>query len=299
MATATRRLRARPLGLVAAGFVLLALAGCNRQNRDTEVEFNPNKGTSQKGEAGSQAKAALDPRLHQSFKEATYPEPPDPDQRLLEKTKAGLSVGKLFLEVQKKWDSIRFVSDDGKKLNYKAKISTDLGDMEMRLFPEAAPNHVRSFVALARAKYYDGLEFDRVQPISDEKNPKPVDLLIGGCPKGTGEAGYGSIGYWLKPEKSDLKHEPGTVGAFHEQSADTAACKFYITLERSPTLDSPDQKWTVFGRLTPEGLEVARKIAARPRSAADPGRPLQPVVMRSVTIEVQEGGPAAAPGEKK
>ena len=37
---------------------------------------------------------------------------------LLEKTKAGLSVGKLFLDVQKEWDKIQFATDDGKKLIY-------------------------------------------------------------------------------------------------------------------------------------------------------------------------------------
>ena len=41
---------------------------------------------------------------------------------------------------------------------------------------------------------------------------------------GTGEIGYGSIGYWLKPELSPkLKHEEGTVGAWHREEIETAA----------------------------------------------------------------------------
>jgi cyclophilin family peptidyl-prolyl cis-trans isomerase len=292
--------RVRPLGLFAAGLVILTLAGCNRQSQDTQVDFKPDTGTKPKTDGQPQpAKVALDPRMHKPLKEATLSEPPE-GQNLPEKTKAGLSVGKLFLDVQKEWDDIHFATDTGKKLLYSAKISTELGDVPLHLFPEAAPNHVRSFVALAKVKYYDGLAFDYVlKGVKDEKNPTPVDLLVGGDPKGTFEMGYGSIGYWLKPEKNDLKHEPGTVGAFHEQAADTAACKFYITLDKAPALDSPDALWTIFGRVTPEGLAVARKIAARPGTAADPGRPQQPVVIRTVTIEVQEGGPVEPPGEKK
>jgi cyclophilin family peptidyl-prolyl cis-trans isomerase len=287
-----------PAGVLAAVLVALTLAGCNRTNQETEVDYKPT-GTQPKTDEKS-PKAALDPRLHRPFKEATLAEPPE-GQLLLDKTMAGLSVGKLFYEVrEKEWDNIRFATDDGKKLLYTAKFSTALGDIPMELFPEAAPNHVRSFVALARVKYFDGLTFDRVLQVSDVKNPTPVELLVGGDPKGTGEAHYGSIGYYLKPEKNDRKHEPGAVGAFHEESADTAACTFYITLGNAPALDSADALWTVFGRVTPEGLEVAKKIAARPRLNNDPpGRPQQPVVMTRVTIDVREGGPVAAPSADK
>jgi cyclophilin family peptidyl-prolyl cis-trans isomerase len=299
MATAAvRGRRVRPLGLFAVGLVILTLAGCNRPSQDIQVEFNPDTKTEPK--TGTQsAKVAIDPRLHQSFKEATLAEPPEGQLLPTGKTKGGLSAAALFLEVQKDWDKIRFANDAGNKLLYTAKISTELGDIPLQLFPEAAPNHVRSFVALARGKYFNGLTFDRVLQVSDAKNPTPVDVLVGGDPLGTGEAHYGSIGYYLKPEKSDYKHEPGTIGAFHEESADTAACKFYITLGNAPSLDSPNAVWTVFGRVTPEGLEVAKRIAARPRLASDPGRPQQPVVMTNVTIDTREGDPATAPRDSK
>jgi cyclophilin family peptidyl-prolyl cis-trans isomerase len=302
MATGAERCeRARPLGLLAAGLVILilALAGCNKSSPDTEGTFDPNQGNAKPSEAAGQpAKVPLNPRLHQPFKEATLDEADG--QILPEKTKTGLSVGKLFEDVRKKWDTIHFTTDSGKKLLYTARINTELGDVVIDLFPEAAPNHVRSFVALAQLKYYDGLEFDRVQETSDTKTQAVGQVVQAGCPLGKGEAGLGSIGYWLKPEKSlDLKHEEGTVGGLHEESADTAACRFYITLGKTPALDGPDAKWTIFGRVTPEGLAVVKKIAARPRLATDEGRPQQPVVMRGVTIEVREGGPAAVASNGK
>src|SRR5207249_4183040 len=101
---------------------------------------------------------------------------------------------------------------------------------------------------------------------------------------------YGSIGYWLKPELSEqVKHEAGTVGAWHAEEVETAACKFYITLDRAPWMD---RNWTVFGKVT-QGLEVARKIRARPTRAEEPDRPREPVVIRAVTIETREVEPAA------
>jgi cyclophilin family peptidyl-prolyl cis-trans isomerase len=288
-ARAARCNRVRSLGIFAAGFVVLALAGCNRQGEETQVDYKPE--TPVKAETNLPPKVPLDPRLHQPMKEATYAEPPE-GQLLPEKTKTGLPASQLFLLVEKEWDGIHFVTDDGKKLLYKATLKTALGDIPIELFPEKAPNHVRSFVALSRAKYYDGLAFDYVLPA-------PVELLIGGCPKGTFDQGYGSIGYWLKPEKNDQKHEPGAVGAFHEREADTAACKFYISLKNARELDDPTQIWTIFGQTTPEGLAVARKIAAQKRSAADVNRPQEPVTIQNVSIEVREGGPVAPPPEKK
>ena len=49
----------------------------------------------------------------------------------------------------------------GKRLDYRAVLNTDAGAITIALQPELAPNHVRSFVALARAGYYDGLVFER------------------------------------------------------------------------------------------------------------------------------------------
>jgi peptidyl-prolyl cis-trans isomerase B (cyclophilin B) len=213
-----------------------------------------------------------------------------------EKTITHKAVGKLYEDVVRLWETIRFVSPAGKPLTYSATVETDQGVIEIALRPDVAPNHVRNFVALAKAGYYDGLHFDRVRHEEPEGQEGGValDEIEAGCPLGTGEPGFGSIGYWLKPEFDDkdkpkLPHEEGTVGACRGMEADSAACKFYVTLSKAPYLDG---NYTAFGKIT-RGLDVAHRIFQQPGAIyeTDPDgsrRPLQPVVIQKVTIHVQE-----------
>jgi cyclophilin family peptidyl-prolyl cis-trans isomerase len=195
----------------------------------------------------------------------------------------------LYGEVVKLWDTIRFTSAQGKTLVYTAILDTELGPLQIALRPDLAPNHVRNFVALARAGYYDGLVFERtIRAKPDDQPDMEVDVLEGGCPLGTGDEGCGSIGYWLKPEFSKEPHDVGTVGACHGAEPDSAACKFYIALTKAPLLDG---NFTVFGKVT-DGLDVARRIFSQP-VRNDPefpegDRPEKPVVIRKVTIQVSE-----------
>jgi cyclophilin family peptidyl-prolyl cis-trans isomerase len=216
---------------------------------------------------------------------------PPPDR-----TAAGKSVGKLYTEVVRLWDTIRFVNPQGQRLEYGATLDTDLGTIEIALRPDLAPNHVRSFVALARAGYYQGLCFERIRDEkADDQPDKILQCVEAGCPLGTGEPGFGSIGYWLSPEfpkpEAKVSHEEGTVGACHGNEADSAACRFYITLCPAPTLDG---NYTIFGKVT-RGLDVAKKIFAQPHveDEQDDGgshRPKTPVVIRSVTVHVHAAG---------
>ncbi len=232
-------------------------------------------------------------RLHQSFLQATRKDPP-PDQRPPDRTVTGKSVGKVYGEVVRLWDTVRFVAADGSRIGYSATLETDLGEIEIALLPEHAPNHVRNFIALARAGYYDGLVFDRIYAVEGQTpdgEKTRYEEIEAGCPLGTGEPEHNSVGYWLKPESSlDTTHEVGTVGACHGLEQDTAACKFYITLCKAPHLDG---MYTVFGKVT-RGLDVARKIHLAPViiDDSDPNvshRPEKPVVIRKVTIHARQG----------
>ena len=159
------------------------------------------------------------------------------------------------------------------------------------LRPDLAPNHVRNFVALALVHYYDGLVFERtVHGRSEEEPATEIEIIEGGCPLGTGDLGYGSIGYWLKSEFSKEPFEAGTVAACHSEEPDSAACRFFVTLNKAPFLDG---NFTVFGKVS-SGLDVARRIFTLP-VRNDPeypegDRPEKAVVIRSVTIETSEGG---------
>jgi cyclophilin family peptidyl-prolyl cis-trans isomerase len=210
------------------------------------------------------------------------PMPPD-------KTVTDKPVYKLLTEVQKQWGTIRFTAN-GKKIDWIATLQTEQGAIEITFYPEAAPNHVRNFIALARAGYFDGLRFDGVvlQEGRDESGAvTQLKQVLAGCPLGTGETGCGSIGYWLKPEfnakANKLTHEEGTVGAVHLQEPDTAGSRFYINLSPAPYLDD---NYTIFGKVT-GGLDVVRRIAAQP-AIVDEGRFEKPTVIKSVTVISRE-----------
>lgn len=204
---------------------------------------------------------------------------PPPDQ-----TSNGLSTGKVRLEVQKLWDQIVFTTAAGKKLAYTAVVDTEFGTVKIALRPDVAPNHVRNFVALARAGFYDGLVFERVIEQQGDGPESRLELVEAGCPLGTGEPGVGHLGYWLNPEFSEaIKHEAGSVGACLNGAENTAGCRFYVSLSSAPAMDG---SFTLFGKVT-TGLDVVRTIAKQPRTDGSP-RPDKPAVIRKVTIQTRE-----------
>jgi cyclophilin family peptidyl-prolyl cis-trans isomerase len=238
-------------------------------------------------QTSSTAKPAFDPLLHAPFVEATTSEAPPDWHRPPDTTLAGKSVGKLYTEVVKTWDDIRFTDAAGNPLDYEAIVETELGTITIALRPDWSPNHVRSFIALARVGYYDGLVFDRVVKAALPDDPdQKLELIQGGCPLGTGEMGYGSIGYWVYPEiHPDAHHDEGAVGAYHGVEASVGACKFYINLCKAPFMDG---HYSLFGKVT-AGLDVARAILARPNANDDEERPETPVVIHRVQIREKPG----------
>jgi cyclophilin family peptidyl-prolyl cis-trans isomerase len=231
-----------------------------------------------------------------SFREAlrASDDPPAECAQPPDQTSTGKSVFKLLKQIASEWDTISFVSPTGTPLAYKATIQTSAGHIEINLRPELAPNHVRNFVALARAGYYDGLCFDRL--VHDESSEGPavvLDTVEAGCPLGTGEAGTSHLGYWLKPEivsADKATHEPDTVGACRGGEIDTACCKFYISLTKTPQLDG---NFTIFGKVT-AGLDTVRRIQSAPVMDEDQDkasrRPKAPIVIQRITITVSESG---------
>ncbi|MFO0807473.1 MAG: peptidylprolyl isomerase [Gemmataceae bacterium] len=218
-----------------------------------------------------------------TFSDAVTENSPEEQMPPPDRTLNGLSTGKLREAVQKQFEQVGFTAPSGRKLAYTAMVDTEYGPVTMALLPEVAPNHVRNFIALARAGYYDGLLFEHVVQQEGEGGAK-LEMIEGGCPLGTGEPGIGHLGYWLKPEFSDkVTHEEGTVGACRDDQPDSAACRFYITLSKAPVLDG---NYTVFAKVT-QGLDAVRKIGQLPRPDGS-NRPLKPAGIRKVTIQTRE-----------
>ena len=281
--------RAQALACLVTAIVLV---GCNRNKEQPNAKEQADDESAEQTAENNKTAAlpAVEPRYRQSFADATRAEAP-PDCRPSDATSTGKSTGKLYTEIKKTWDSIPLVGDDAKPLTYRAVLETKLGTIEIDLKPEIAPNHVRNFIALARAGFYDGLLFEGVvHQAAPDKPEIKTDLVVAGNPTGMDDAGlasHGSIGYWLKPEFSDQAlHEEGAVGAVHGEEADTAACRFYIMLSKAPSLDGTS---TVFAKVN-KGLDVVRTIATQPFQIDEQeegyGRPVQPVTIDKVTVNV-------------
>lgn len=125
-----------------------------------------------------------------------------------------------------------------------ARIKTKRGDIVFGFYPNDAPNTVASFVKLARAGFYNGLTFHRVEP---------GFVIQGGCPLGTGT---GDAGYKLKAEFNAKPHVEGTVAMARADNPNSAGSQFYICLGDARFLDG---KYTVFGQVK-SGQDVVGQI---------------------------------------
>jgi peptidyl-prolyl cis-trans isomerase B (cyclophilin B) len=287
------RVQRRWAALVGAVGLLIGAAGCGGSDHPQPAAQNP----AQPPPAQLPAPLAVQPGpsetlppsvtkeemafLHQSFAQASSRQPP-PNSLPPDTTITGKSTGKIRTEVEKLWPEIRFITPDGKRLKYTAVIDTELGNVEIDLLSDIAPNHVRSFVALARAGYFDGLFFETV--IGRPHSKEPPRAVAGAAPEGDGNE-LGSVGYWLVPEillpekaaERGLRHQPGSVG--------TAAspCRLYICLTEAPMWDG---EYTIFGKVT-RGMDVVEKMFDQLAQDDRTQPPMPPPMIRKVTISTQ------------
>ena len=126
----------------------------------------------------------------------------------------------------------------------RARITTKKGDIVFTFYPHDAKQHSAAFIKLARAGFYDGLTFHRVEP---------KFVVQGGCPQGTGTGGPG---YQLDAEFNDRPHVKGTVAMARSANPNSGGSQFYICLDDARFLD---KQYTVFGQ-TVEGQDVVDQI---------------------------------------
>lgn len=176
--------------------------------------------------------------------------------------------------------SKKFTKEEIKKMSEtKAVIETKFGNIELKFFPDVAPNHVNNFIELARKGFYDGTTFHRVIP---------GFMIQGGDPnsKNSDRAkhGQGDPGYKIKAEFNDKPHKRGTLSMARAGHPDSAGSQFFICVADSPFLD---KQYTVFGEVV-SGMDLVDKIVNQPRDKSD--NPNDRVEMKVKILEKQEAG---------
>jgi cyclophilin family peptidyl-prolyl cis-trans isomerase len=182
-----------------------------------------------------------------------------------------LFVGSTYAQPMQK----KFTAEEIKKMSETtAIIATNLGNIELKFFPEVAPNHVKNFVDLAKKGFYDGTIFHRVIP---------GFMIQGGDPNSKNpdksKHGTGGPGYTVKAEFNDKPHKRGTLSMARAQDPDSAGCQFFICVADAAFLN---KQYTVFGEVV-SGMQVADKIVNQPRDKRD--NPNERIEMKVKIVE--------------
>tara|TARA_B100001121_G_C18664923_1_gene610815 strand:- start:1206 stop:1760 length:555 start_codon:yes stop_codon:yes gene_type:complete len=131
------------------------------------------------------------------------------------------------------------------------------GNVEIELYPDKAPNHVKRFKELADGGKYDGVVFHRVidgfmAQTGDVKfgNSNSADFNLSLA--GTGGSDLPN----LKAEFTDVAHTRGTLSAARSADPNSANSQFFICFDSAPHLD---RQYSAFGKVI-KGMEFVDKI---------------------------------------
>jgi len=145
-------------------------------------------------------------------------------------------------------------------------LKLEYGNVEIELYPDKAPNHVKRFKELSNSGKYDGVVFHRVidgfmAQTGDVKfgnsNNSEFNLSLAG----TGGSDLPN----LKAEFTDIAHTRGILSAARSADPNSANSQFFICFDSAPHLD---RQYSVFGKVI-SGMEFVDKIKkGDPRSGA-------------------------------
>jgi cyclophilin family peptidyl-prolyl cis-trans isomerase len=160
------------------------------------------------------------------------------------------------------------------------RMTTSLGDIEIELYPDDAPDTVKNFLSYVESGHFDGLVFHRVIPgfmiqgggFTPDMNQRPTQPPI------KNEADNG------------LKNLTGTLSMARTSVPDSATSQFFINLVDNGFLDytaKTQQGWgyAVFAKVV-EGMDVVKQIGgvATGNVGGHGDVPLEPVYIEKAEV---------------
>lgn len=135
---------------------------------------------------------------------------------------------------------------------FRVLLDTTHGQIAIDLYPDRAPNHVRSFLRLADAGVYDGMAFHRVVPgfvIQSGHLPTRGEPLTERQQRFVQN---------LQPEFNSTPHVRGVVSMARLEDPASATTSFFIVTGTAPELDG---QYTAFG-VVAGGMDAVAAIEA-------------------------------------
>ena len=179
-----------------------------------------------------------------------------------------LVIGVLFMTIEKEKNV--------------AVISTNFGDMVVEFYPDLAPMHVESFMALVKEEYFNGTTFHRVIPGFMIQGGDPNSRNENRATHGTGGRAGKFFGLgneedpstWLIPQEfSNTPHVKGILSMARTNDPNSASSQFFVCHDNANFLDN---NYTVFGKVI-DGLDIIDQIANVAKDQND--NPLEKVEM--------------------
>ncbi|MDQ6787024.1 MAG: peptidylprolyl isomerase [Acidobacteriota bacterium] len=150
-------------------------------------------------------------------------------------------------------------------------FDTEAGVIELEMFPESAPESVRSFLNLAATGAFDTTTFSRVVP----------GFIIQGGNLGTREKLTPELAARanraIPDEPNQIKHERGIISMARADTPNSATTNFFILVGAAPHLDGT---FAAFGRVT-RGMEVVDAIN---KMTVEGEKPTKPVRIKHATV---------------
>ncbi|GJQ33170.1 MAG: peptidyl-prolyl cis-trans isomerase [Ignavibacteriaceae bacterium] len=152
-----------------------------------------------------------------------------------------------------------------------AVMKTNMGTIEIQLYPKETPKTVENFTTLASQGYYNGIIFHRV--IENF-------MIQGGDSTGTGMGGRSIWGSEFADEfVMGLTFDKTGLLAMANRGPNTNTSQFFITTAKTEWLN---YKHTIFGEVI-NGYDVVDKISKVKKGPQD--KPVESVVIQDIKIE--------------
>jgi cyclophilin family peptidyl-prolyl cis-trans isomerase len=148
-------------------------------------------------------------------------------------------------------------------------ISTNVGELKVKLMPDVAPLHVSSTIYLSRLGFYDEVVFHRVIQGFMAQGGDPLG-------QGTGGPGYQYGGEFSRNARHD---RPGLL-SMANAGPGTDGSQFFLTFVPTPHLDD---NHSIFGEVV-DGKDTLTELEKR---GSGSGATSEPLLMTSTTISVE------------